>query len=85
MPMYAAEQPVRYGSRRKAKSNALVMVLKVTPWRYEIACFGNDSHYRKEDGICAHVEMLARAIKPWYRQRTWFAPFGESKEHKRIT
>ena len=82
--MYPMAQPRRYGSKSMAKSNCLMMVYKgpVTedpnPNRLYATCFGNESHYHKETGICIHVELLAADLKPWWRQRGRYLPFGDT-------
>ena len=47
--------------------------------RYEVACFGPKSHYRK-DGTCRHTDALLAALKSdWHRRRTRVVPFGSAK------
>ena len=84
--MYAMRQPRRYGSKSMAKSNALMLVHKgpltedPNPNRLYATCFGNESHYHKETGICIHVELLAADLKPWWRQRGRYLMFGDNDE-----
>lgn len=77
------DQPIRYGSRRMAKSRVMTMLLKgpiasdPSPNRYHFACFGNRGHYRRSDGVCCHLEIALAAMRPWHRSRTWYLPFGD--------
>lgn len=86
----AAEQPVRYGAKRMANSRAMVTLIQgptlfdKSKQRWWLACFGNDSHYHKPSGICAHVELFASTMKPWYRRRTFWHPFGEEGGVRRL-
>ena len=82
--MIAAEQPVRYGSRRKAGSLALVMMLRgptatdSTQGRWHLACFGNGGHYQPVTGQCVHVESLVAGMGEWHRARARYLPFGDN-------
>ena len=74
---------MRYGSTRLAKSRVIFMVLKgptipdPTVHRWHVVCFGNQSHYQRDTGICCHVEFLDKGISDWHRARTRFLPFGD--------
>ena len=84
--MMTFEQPVKYGSKRLAKSAALMVVAwgpnlrDKAPQRWHMACFGNMSHYHPDTGICEHVENLVNEMKPWHRSRAWFLPFGDNDQ-----
>lgn len=85
-------QPVRYGAKKMAKSNALVVMVRGpvksdnNPNRWWIACFGNKSHYHQQSGVCIHVEELSKQMKRWHRQRTWWLPFGDNDlEYRKLT
>ena len=90
--MIPLPQPIRYGSKTMAKTNALFCVTEGSAKddharnRPHIACFGNKSHYERGSGVCAHVENYAAAMKPWYLSRAVFLPFGENgREEARVT
>ena len=61
-------QPLRYGSKRMAKTHALVTVLSIRG-RVHIGCFGNRRHYEPTSGICCHVEDVAHHLSPWHKSR----------------
>ena len=64
-------QPVRYGSRRMARSNALVMVYREKGGRsFKIVCFGNRSHYKPDSNECDHSDQILDSMRPWHRART---------------
>ena len=83
------DQPIRYGSRRPAKSRSIFTAIKGPTsddphvHRWHVACFGNRSHYERETGICAHVEETAAHLDAWHRARTWFQPFGSADQKER--
>ena len=87
--MFSCPQPYRYGSKRMAKTPALVLVMKgptasdPTRHRVHFACFGNKGHYRRADGVCCHLEGVIARMRPWYRERTWYLPFGDNKRKAR--
>ena len=86
--MITVDQPKKYGSKQIAKSRALLTILKgptnddPSPNKIWIACFGNDSHYERESGICDHVEAVSIQLKEWWRQRSRYLPFGDSQEQE---
>ena len=83
--MLVAEQPTRYGGRRKARTPALVMCIRTAtpedPYkRHRAACFGNKGHYHIETGICVHIETVAAGMSLWHRQRARYLPFGDREQ-----
>ena len=87
----AAEQPVKYGSKKLAKSMAMVMMVRGPTVddprknRWWLACFGNRNHYCSATGVCVHVEALAQSMQPWHMRRTWWLPFGDIRGvHRRL-
>ena len=82
--LLVGDQPYRYGSVRLAKSRVMFMVMKgptipdPTVNRWHVKCVGNQGHYQRDTGICAHVEVLDKAMSAWHRARTWFLPFGNT-------
>ena len=76
--MIDARQPIRYGSKKLARSRALILAIRhrkppETCLRDHMACFGNKGHYQSKTGICIHVEAtLAAALTPWRRARARF-------------
>ena len=87
--MLSGAQPYRYGSKRMAKTPVLVLLTKgphasdPAPQRWHFACFGNAGHYRREDGVCCHLEIALAAMRPWHRSRTWYLPFGDRDHESR--
>ena len=87
--MIAVDQPVKYGSKRIAKTRALLMVFKgpttddPSPNKIWIFCAGNERHYHADTGICVHVEAMSYQLKEWWRQRARFMPFGQ-RDHEYV-
>ena len=88
MAMYMALQPKRPRGTAMAKGKALILFMDmseaVPPYQrrgWQVACFGNRSHYFTETGACVHVEEIkARLKSDWHRQRLWYLPFGDNKQ-----
>ena len=78
------EQPIRYGSKRKARSPALIIALMgptaidFTRGRWHLSCFGNRRHYQRLTGQCVHVERLLAGMGEWHRARARYLPFGDN-------
>ena len=51
--------------------------------RWHLACFGNQSHYQHETGICFHVEKIVKRLGKWHRARVRYLPFGRIGEVER--
>lgn len=76
MAMWVAEMPP------PLKSKGMVLFIPdahLSPHkpygRWSLVCFGPKRHYQP-DGTCAHTRVIAANLRPWYRARTWFTPFG---------